>query len=194
MRPRDGSPHGRLVAAALGAALLAAPGAPAAPPTPPTPSASSAKPAPAPTADEIVERYVTARGGIEKLRALQSLRQEGRVNAGAGRYGPRPARVQAPREDSIRVHRPGRHERLRFRRPAWMEGEPARRRDGCPALAGGGPGRFARAGRHRRSPRRLEEQGESGRARRPRSRRRARRLEAEAHAQELAGCSPRTST
>lgn len=84
MSPRGGFPHGRLAAAALVAALLAAPGAAAAPPASDAPSA---KPAPAPTADEIVARYVTARGGIEKLKALQTLRQEGRVNAGAGRDG-----------------------------------------------------------------------------------------------------------
>lgn len=84
MRARGGFTRGRLTAAALGAILLAAPGAPAAPPAS---SAPSAKPAPAPTADEIVGRYVTARGGLEKLKALQTLRQEGRISAGAGRNG-----------------------------------------------------------------------------------------------------------
>ena len=83
MSPRSGSPCGPL-AAALVAALLAAPGATAAPPAPGTPSA---EPAPAPTVDEIVGRYVAARGGMEKLKALQTLRQEGRINAGAGRTG-----------------------------------------------------------------------------------------------------------
>ena len=85
MSPRGESPHAHLTAAALVAALLASPGAPAAPPTPT--SATSEKPAPSPTADEIVGRYVTARGGIQKLRALQTLRQEGRVSGGAGRNG-----------------------------------------------------------------------------------------------------------
>jgi len=60
MSPRGGSSSGRLAAAVLVAALLAAPGAPAAPPTP---SAPSTKPAPSPTVDEIVGRYVSARGG-----------------------------------------------------------------------------------------------------------------------------------
>ena len=73
-----------LAAATLGATLLVAPGARALPPTPGT---ASGKPAPSPTADEIVDRYVTARGGIEKLRSLQTLRQEGRVHAGPGRDG-----------------------------------------------------------------------------------------------------------
>jgi hypothetical protein len=77
-------PSGRLAAAALGAALLAARGAPAAPPTP---SAPAAKVAPSPTVDELIGRYVTARGGIQKLRALKTLRQEGRVHAGPGRDG-----------------------------------------------------------------------------------------------------------
>jgi len=84
MSPRGGFPHGRLAAAVLVTVLLAAPGAMAAPPTPGTPSA---EPAPAPTVDEIVGRYVTARGGMEKLKALKTLRQEGRVSAGAGRDG-----------------------------------------------------------------------------------------------------------
>lgn len=84
MSPHGGSSRARLTAATLVAALLAAPGALA---VPPTPSAPSAKPAPVPTVDEIVGSYVTARGGIEKLRALQTLRQEGRVSAGAGRDG-----------------------------------------------------------------------------------------------------------
>src|SRR5512143_3354481 len=84
MSRRGGSSSGRLAGAVLVAALLAVPGALAAPPTPRAPSA---KAAPSPTVDEIVGRYVTARGGIQKLRALQTLRQEGRVSAGAGREG-----------------------------------------------------------------------------------------------------------
>lgn len=84
MSPRSGSPHGHLTGAVLVVALLTAPAAPAAPPTP---SAPSEKPTPSPTVDEVVERYVAARGGIQKLRALQTLRQEGRVSAGAGREG-----------------------------------------------------------------------------------------------------------
>ena len=74
-------PLDRLAGSLLAAALLSATFAPAAPPGPP------ATPAPVPTVDEIVGRYVKARGGIEKLRALTSLRQEGRASAGAGRHG-----------------------------------------------------------------------------------------------------------
>ena len=84
MSPRGGSSHGRLAAAVLVAAVLFASVAPAAPPTP---SAPPAKATPSPTVDEIVGRYLTARGGIQKLRDLRTLRQEGRVNAGAGRDG-----------------------------------------------------------------------------------------------------------
>ena len=72
------------VAAVLTAALLTALGLRAAPPAPETPAA---KAAPSPTVDEIVGRYVAARGGIEKLRSLNTLRQEGRVHAGPGRDG-----------------------------------------------------------------------------------------------------------
>lgn len=48
---------------------------------------AAAKPAPAPTAEEIVARHVAARGGIQKLRALKALREEGHASAGAGREG-----------------------------------------------------------------------------------------------------------
>ncbi|MBK9061900.1 MAG: hypothetical protein IPL89_01665 [Acidobacteria bacterium] len=83
MSARGGSPRGRLAAAAFVATLLAGPGALAGSPPPSAP----AKPAAEPTADEIVGRYVTARGGMEKLKALQTLRQEGRISAGADRNG-----------------------------------------------------------------------------------------------------------
>ena len=84
MSPHGRSSRGRLAAVAIVAALLGARGAPAGPPVPGTPSAT---PIPSPTVDEIVGRYVAARGGIEKLKALQTLRQEGRVHAGEGRDG-----------------------------------------------------------------------------------------------------------
>jgi outer membrane lipoprotein-sorting protein len=38
-----------------------------------------------PTVDEIVSRYVAACGGLKKIRSIQTLRETGRVNAGAGR-------------------------------------------------------------------------------------------------------------
>ncbi|MFN7986647.1 MAG: hypothetical protein U0529_04185 [Thermoanaerobaculia bacterium] len=72
------------MAAALLAATLAAPGVMATPPAPAAPAKAAAA---SPTVDEIVGRYVAARGGLGKLRALKTLRQEGRVNAGAGRDG-----------------------------------------------------------------------------------------------------------
>lgn len=82
MSRRGGRLPGSLAVAVLLAVLITAHGAWAAPPTP---AASEAKAAPAPTVDEIVGRYVEARGGIQKLTALQTLRQEGRVSGGAGR-------------------------------------------------------------------------------------------------------------
>lgn len=72
------------MAAALLAALLAAPAVIA---TPPTPTEAATRTAPSPTVDEIVAGYVSTRGGIKKLRSLRTLRQEGRVNAGPGRDG-----------------------------------------------------------------------------------------------------------
>ncbi len=84
MSPRRRSSRRLRGTAALVATLLAAPGALGAPPTPTAPSAT---PAPSPTVDEIVGRYGAARGGIAKLRALRTLRQEGHASAGAGREG-----------------------------------------------------------------------------------------------------------
>jgi hypothetical protein len=60
---------------------------------PPAQAATAAK---SPTADEIVGRYVEARGGIEKLRSIQTLREEGRVNAGPGRDGLVTREVKSP--------------------------------------------------------------------------------------------------
>jgi outer membrane lipoprotein-sorting protein len=37
------------------------------------------------TADEIVARHVAASGGLKKIRSIQTLRETGRINAGAGR-------------------------------------------------------------------------------------------------------------
>jgi hypothetical protein len=40
---------------------------------------------PAPTVDEIVARYVTACGGLKRIRSVQTLRQKGRITTGANR-------------------------------------------------------------------------------------------------------------
>src|SRR5262245_51762803 len=45
------------------------------------------KAATSPTADQIVEKYIAARGGLSKIRGIQTLRQKAYVNAGAGREG-----------------------------------------------------------------------------------------------------------
>jgi len=56
--------------------------------------------APPPPVDEIVERYVAARGGLNRIRSIQTLRQTGHVTAGANRRGlvtrelKRPARTR----------------------------------------------------------------------------------------------------
>ena len=106
MSPRGGSPRGRLAAAVLVAALLAAPGALAAPPD--------------------AERALReGRAVPDRRRDRRALRgrpgrnpeAEGPPDAAPGRArqrrgGPRrarDARDQASREDPIRVHRPGRH-------------------------------------------------------------------------------------
>ena len=49
---------------------------------------SSARAAsPAPTADAIVAKYVTARGGLAKIQSVQTLRQKGHVTAGPNQQG-----------------------------------------------------------------------------------------------------------
>ena len=48
------------------------------------PSARAASP---PTVDKILSKYVAARGGLEKIRSVQSLRQKGHVSAGPNREG-----------------------------------------------------------------------------------------------------------
>jgi outer membrane lipoprotein-sorting protein len=61
------------------------------------PSARAASP---PTVDKIVAKYVAARGGLSKIRSVQSLRQKGHVTAGPNREGivtrelKRPARTR----------------------------------------------------------------------------------------------------
>ncbi len=76
-------PHGILAAlatlafaAALGSAVIAA--APAKPPV--------ATPA-EPSVDKIVADYITARGGLAKIRSVNTLRQKGRASEGPGRDG-----------------------------------------------------------------------------------------------------------
>jgi outer membrane lipoprotein-sorting protein len=41
--------------------------------------------APAPTVDEIVARYVAARGGLDRIRSVQTLREKGHATTGANR-------------------------------------------------------------------------------------------------------------
>jgi len=48
-------------------------------------AASAAAPAPAPTVDAIVADFIAARGGLTKIKAIQTLRQTGHVYGGAGR-------------------------------------------------------------------------------------------------------------
>jgi outer membrane lipoprotein-sorting protein len=60
----------------------------------------SARAAPPPTVDKIVAKYVAARGGLSKIRSVQTLRQKGHVTAGPNREGlvtrelKRPARTR----------------------------------------------------------------------------------------------------
>ena len=50
-------------------------------------AARIASAAPSPTVDSIVADYVTARGGLEKLRSIETLRQRGRAIGSGGREG-----------------------------------------------------------------------------------------------------------
>lgn len=48
-------------------------------------SAPASSSSPAPTADEIVARYIKARGGLKKIRSIETLRESGRVTVGVNR-------------------------------------------------------------------------------------------------------------
>lgn len=67
----------RLSVVSVAAVLFAFTAAVAAAPAP--------TPAPAPTVDKIVADYIAARGGLAKIRAVQTLRQTGHAFAGGGR-------------------------------------------------------------------------------------------------------------
>jgi outer membrane lipoprotein-sorting protein len=64
---------GRGLLSLAAVALLAA--------TPAAPATSS------PTVDDIIARYISVRGGVKKIRSIQSLRQTGQATTGAGRHG-----------------------------------------------------------------------------------------------------------
>ena len=66
---------------------LAAPSASSAPSKPPVQAAPStaAVPSASPEVDEIVARYIAARGGLKKIHSIQTLRQKGRATMGAER-------------------------------------------------------------------------------------------------------------
>lgn len=83
-RPRLSAPAfaARVAAAAAVAFALIAP----APPARAASAASGAAGAAAtPSVDDIVARYVAARGGLKKIRAVQSVRETGRITSGANR-------------------------------------------------------------------------------------------------------------
>jgi len=83
-----------LIAAVLGKRLLSLAAIALLAATPVSPAA------PAPTVDEIVAQYVAARGGLKKIRSIQTLRQKGHATAGAGRHAlvtreiKRPSRIR----------------------------------------------------------------------------------------------------
>lgn len=87
MRARGGSPGARAAAVAVLAAVLAAPPALATTPAPAATPAKAPAGAKAPTVEEVLARHAEARGGLRKLRSLKTLRQVGRVSAGAHRQG-----------------------------------------------------------------------------------------------------------
>jgi outer membrane lipoprotein-sorting protein len=65
-------------------------------------AATQGQAAATPTAEEIVARHVTARGGIEKIRAIMSLRESGRMNAGPNRTALVTRELKRPSRSRIR--------------------------------------------------------------------------------------------
>jgi len=76
-----------LAAVAVIGTTLGAPSVSWAPSNPPAQAAPApaAAPSASPTVEEIVARYVAARGGLQKLQSIQTLRQRGRATMGAER-------------------------------------------------------------------------------------------------------------
>jgi len=60
-----------------------------------------AAPLPAQTVDEIVGRYVAARGGLERIRSIQSMRLSGTISPAPGESGP--FRLELKRPQRMRV-------------------------------------------------------------------------------------------
>lgn len=90
--------HRKRLLAAVAAALTAAPlmaQAPAA-----TTSPAAPKPAPAaaalPSLDEIIAKHVAARGGMDKLKSVQTIRMSGRMTMGPGIEAPVSVEVKRP--------------------------------------------------------------------------------------------------
>jgi outer membrane lipoprotein-sorting protein len=71
--------------ALLAVAAVAAAATTAAPSGTPPPAASTATGKPAPSVDDIVAGYISNRGGLKKIRSIETLRQHGNATAGPGR-------------------------------------------------------------------------------------------------------------
>jgi outer membrane lipoprotein-sorting protein len=56
-----------------------------------------------PTVEDVVARYVQARGGLKKIRAIETLRQSGRVTSGANRTGLAVRELKRPNRSRFEV-------------------------------------------------------------------------------------------
>ncbi|HET8645288.1 MAG TPA: outer membrane lipoprotein-sorting protein, partial [Vicinamibacteria bacterium] len=83
------------LAASLAAALLAGP---ALAQTAPAASPAAAPAAAHPDLDEIISRHVAARGGMDKLKGVQTVRMSGRMTMGPGIEAPVSVEVKRPRQ------------------------------------------------------------------------------------------------
>jgi outer membrane lipoprotein-sorting protein len=96
-RPKGGTPMLRSLVLGLTASLALAGPSPAQTPAPTAPSA----PAASLTVDEIVAKNIQARGGLDKLKAVKSVRMTGHMTIGPGTEAPMVIEVKRP--DKLRL-------------------------------------------------------------------------------------------
>jgi outer membrane lipoprotein-sorting protein len=82
--------------AALAALLAAGPLMAQAPAPSAAPAAPAASAAPLPGVDDVIARHVAARGGMDKLKSVQTVRMSGRITMGPGIEAPVSVEVKRP--------------------------------------------------------------------------------------------------
>ena len=114
------------------------------------------------TVDEVIARSVEARGGLARIRAIQSVRMTGRMSMGEMDM-PMSVELKRPSRFRAEMTPAGPPGRAGLRRAAGLDDRADWHRRAAGAAAGGGAPDGA-AGRHRGAARRLQGQGQPGRS------------------------------